>query len=122
MAILPTRTSADTNASADINELSTEALDKGGTSQLSALSEEASPGSGDWFIMEDAGTGALKKVDSDNMPGSGGASADFALDMPAGSWDYPATLFAPWEKVTGTNGDIFTNAFDDGYTVYGLWW
>jgi len=72
MAILPTRTSSDTNSSADINELSSEALDKGGTSQLSALTAEASPASGDLFLMEDGGTGVLKKVDTDNMPGGGG--------------------------------------------------
>lgn len=114
MAILPTRTSSDSNSSADVNELSGEALDKGGTSQLSALTEETTPVSGDWFLMEDAGTGALKKVDSDNLPGSGGGSkADFLADFPAGSWDYPSTDYAVLVKVTGTNGDINVNSFDD---------
>jgi hypothetical protein len=77
MAILPTRTSSDTNSVADINELSGEALDKGGTSQLSALTEDVAPASGSWFLMETA-AGALRKVDTDNMPG-GGAGGIVAL-------------------------------------------
>lgn len=36
--------------------------------KVSALVEEATPASGDWFVMEDAG-GAVLKVDVDNMPG-----------------------------------------------------
>lgn len=116
MAILPTRTSADSNSSADINELSTEALDKGGTSQLSALTEEASPGSGDWFLMEDGGTGALKKVDSDNLPGSGGGSTQPDPVFPAGSFDYPTSNPAPLEVINSgsiTNVRLLGQAFDD---------
>lgn len=110
MAILPTRTSADVNAAGDINTLSTEALDKGGTSQLAALTAEGTPATGDLFLLEDAATGALKKVAKDNMPYK---YPDFIIDMPAGSFDYPSSNYAPWEKKTGTNGDIFVNMFDD---------
>lgn len=59
MAILPTRTSADVNAAGDINELSSEALDKGGTSQLSALTEIINPAKDDIVLVEKASDGSL---------------------------------------------------------------
>jgi hypothetical protein len=41
-----------------------------------------------------------------------GVGSDFSMDFPAGSWDF-YTTFAPWEKETGTNGDLYIHRFDD---------
>ncbi len=67
MAIIPTRSTVDTNSSNDVNELSVEALDKGGTSQLAALTEETSPGANDLYLMERSADGLPKKVKHSNI-------------------------------------------------------
>ncbi len=41
---------------------------------ISGLTEESSPASGDYFVMYDTSESAYRKVDSDNMPGSGSGS------------------------------------------------
>lgn len=111
--INPTRTSADPVSSADTNELSSEALDKGGAGELAALTEDTTPASGDLFLMEDGATGALKKVDTDNMPGGTAAKADQLIDLPAGAWDFPTSNYAPLDTDTGTNGTIDGHRLDD---------
>jgi spermidine/putrescine-binding protein len=72
--ILPSRTSSDSNSSADCNELSAEALDKAGSEQITQLTAEASPASTDLFLMERASDGELRKVQFQNIGGSGGAA------------------------------------------------
>ncbi len=99
MAIFGTRVAlVDVNSAADANALSTRALDKQGTNQLSALSEESSPVSGDWFLMEDAVSGELVKVDTDNMPGGGttGVSIQATLKGNAYTGTAIATVRVPW--------------------------
>ena len=43
---------------------------------INSLSEESTPASGNYFVMYDPVSGTNKKVDVDNMPGSGGAGSD----------------------------------------------
>ena len=50
--------------------------------------------------------------------GGGGTSPNYMLNIPAGGWDYTTTDFAPWDKVSGTNGDIYVNKFDDSTEEY----
>ncbi len=69
--ILPVRSSADTNSSADANELSDEALDYQGTEQLKQITEEVSPGNDDLFLMERDSNGAFRRVKGSNLPGGG---------------------------------------------------
>jgi hypothetical protein len=117
MAILTTRDSTDPNASADINTLSSRAVDvntvnaKGDIYVATADNTvtRLGVGSNDTVLMADS-------TQSEGVKWGGGSP--FVLDMPAGSWDYPATNFAPWEKVTGTYGDIYAHAFDDGGAEY----
>lgn len=109
--ILPTRTTADTNAPADINTLSERAIDYQGTEQITQLTAETSPATGDFFIMERATDGALRKVTAANMPGSG-TKAQWVVDLPAGAFDFPSTNYAPWNRLTGTNRSISRHLFD----------
>lgn len=43
-----------------------------GTGPINGLTAETTPVSGDFFLMYDTSAGALRKVDSDNLPGGGG--------------------------------------------------
>jgi hypothetical protein len=70
--ILPTKTSDDLIESDDINKLSAQSLDKLGTEQLSNLTEETTPASTGKFLYEKP-SGELRYVDTDNIPGGGGA-------------------------------------------------
>jgi hypothetical protein len=70
--ILPVRTSADPNSAADINELSAEALDKGGSEQIVQITEATSPAGDDLFLMERDSDGALRRVKKSSLVGPAG--------------------------------------------------
>jgi hypothetical protein len=91
---LPTRTSSDTNASADVNTLqdNIEAL-KGGSGAVAPTT-----------TIEALATA----VSALSVP-------DYIADFPTGSWDFdPAqSSFPAWETDVGTNGNMRGHYFDD---------
>ena len=60
------------------------------TLDILSLTESTTPASGDYFVMYDSTAGAYKKVDSDNMPGSGGGTQIIA-SISGESFIYPKT-------------------------------
>ena len=88
-------------------DLSTDVSDtlSGYQVNVRSLTENASPASGDWFMFYDTSASAMRKVDTDDLPGAGG-SGD--VTGPGASTDNGIAL---WD---GTGGDTLK---DSGITI-----
>jgi hypothetical protein len=119
MAILPIRTSADVNASADINTLSSRAVDKNDFTAKGDLL--IGTGSGTYAKLTVGSNGKIPYADSTQTTGVKWDTAptdtgkpDFVAHFPAGSVDYiGGTTDAYWLKVSLTNRKEFVQVFDD---------
>lgn len=118
MSILPTRSTTDANASADINSLSTEAekvLVSSGDATREYLEDKiiASTNITVSKATDSAGTETLE------ISATGGATASEPdPSYPAGRFDYPASNPAPLDTDSGSNGTIKRHLFDDTTPEY----
>ena len=111
MAILGTKTSSDTNSSADINTLSSRAFDKQGLGQIAALVRGV-PVTGDYVLGEKGGsTNDLQAFSIDDL---GGGSTEPNLFFKAGSGIYyPISNPAPLNTRNLTNGFVKEHLHND---------
>lgn len=120
MAILPTRTSADTNSSSDINTLSTRALD---TNTVNAKGDILAATADNTMTRLAVGSNnQVLTADSSEATGikwaaaAGGGSTEPDPMFPAGSFDYPTSNPANLEQINSgsiTNVRLLGQAFDD---------
>lgn len=125
--ILPVRTSSDPNSSADINELSAEAFDKGGVEQLVQITEETSPGDDDFFVMERQSDGTLRRVIFSNVKG-GSPGISFNLTGVAVTGTKQAQILMPaaatitkvitYSDTQPTGSSILVDVNINGVTIF----
>lgn len=83
-------------------------------SEIAGLTEETTPASGDWFLLEKS-TGEKRKVDRDNLPGGSGDGPAWvsrlaaAIDSPnADSDEFSDDTISGWTAVTPTGTATWT--------------